>query len=204
MTDHLTEMPVGYHVWLAELKTRIREARLRVSLSVNAKLIGLYWRIGRDILERQEQHGWGARVVDRLAADLRAEFQGMHGFSRANLLYMRAFAEAWPNLNVVQRVVGRLPWGQNIELLAKLKDPAARLWYAEATLEHGWSRPVLAAQIQTRLRERQGQAITNFSRALPPAESDLAQQILKDPYQFDFLSLAEDAKERDLERALLV
>jgi len=203
MTDRLIEMPTGYHVWLAELKTRIRETRLRVSLSVNAELIGLYWRIGQDILERQAQHGWGAGVVDRLAADLRAEFQGLRGFSRANLLYMRAFAEAWPDPDIVQRVVGRLPWGQNIELLAKLKDPAARLWYAEATLEHGWSRPVLATQIQTRLRERQGQAITNFSRALPPAESDLARQILKDPYQFDFLSLAENARERDLERALL-
>lgn len=203
MTDRLTQQPAGYSAWLAELKIRIRETRLRVSLSVNAELIGLYWRIGRDILERQERHGWGARVVDRLAVDLRAEFEGTRGFSRANLLYMRAFAEAWPDPELVQRIVGRLPWGQNIELLAKLKDPATRLWYAEATLEHGWSRPVLAAQIQTQLRDRQGQAITNFSRALPPAESDLAQQILKDPYQFDFLSLAENAKERDLERALV-
>jgi predicted nuclease of restriction endonuclease-like (RecB) superfamily len=174
-------MPAGYGDWLAEMKTRIRETRLRASLSVNAELIGLYWRIGRDILERQERHGWGAKVVDRLALDLRAEFEGMRGFSRANLLYMRSFAEAWPDPGIVQRVVGRLPWGQNIELLAKLKDPADRLWYAEATLEHGWSRPVLAAQIQTRLRDRQGQAITNFGRALPPAASDLARQILKDP-----------------------
>jgi predicted nuclease of restriction endonuclease-like (RecB) superfamily len=196
-------MPAGYGDWLAELKTRIRETRLRASLSVNAELVGLYWRIGRDILERQERHGWGAKVVDRLALDLRAEFQGAQGFSRANLLYMRSFAEAWPDPEIVQRVVGRLPWGQNIELLAKIKDPADRLWYAEATLEHGWSRPVLAAQIQTRLRDRQGQAITNFGRALPPPASDLAQQILKDPYQFDFLSLAENTKERDLERALV-
>jgi predicted nuclease of restriction endonuclease-like (RecB) superfamily len=203
VTRRLAEMPAAYGEWLAGLKTQIRETRLRASLSVNTELIGLYWRIGRDILERQEERGWGAKVVDRLALDLRAEFQGMHGFSRANLLYMRSFAEAWPDPEIVQRVVGRLPWGQNIELLAKLKDPTDRLWYAEATLEHGWSRPVLAAQIQTRLRDRQGQAITNFSRALPPAESDLAQQILKDPYQFDFLSLAEHTKERDLEGALV-
>jgi predicted nuclease of restriction endonuclease-like (RecB) superfamily len=203
VTRRLAEMPAAYGDWLAELKTQIRETRLRASLSVNSELIGLYWRIGRDILERQEGRGWGAKVVDRLALDLRAEFQGMQGFSRANLLYMRSFAEAWPDPEIVQRVVGRLPWGQNIELLAKLKDPADRLWYAEATLEHGWSRPVLAAQIQTRLRDRQGQAITNFSRALPPAASDLAQQILKDPYQFDFLSLAEHTRERDLEGALV-
>src|SRR5208337_4150805 len=128
-----------------------------------------------DILERQERDGWGAKVVDRLAGVLRAEFPGTRGLSRANLLYLRAFAEAWPDPQIVQRVVGRLPWGQNIELLTKLKDPVDRLWYAEATLEHGWSRPVLAAQIQTGLRERQGQAITNFDRALPPATSDLAQ-----------------------------
>ena len=116
---------------------------------------------------------------------------------------MRAFAEAWPDPEIVQRVVGRLPWGQNIELLTKLKDPEGRLWYAEAAIEHGWSRPVLAAQIQTRLRDREGRAVTNFARALPPPESDMAQQILKDPYQFDFLSIAPDAKERDLERALV-
>jgi predicted nuclease of restriction endonuclease-like (RecB) superfamily len=127
----------------------------------------------------------------------------MHGFSRANLLYMRAFAEAWPDPTIVQRVVGRLPWGQNIELLTKLKDPTERLWYAEATLEHGWSRPVLATQIQTQLRDRQGKAITNFDRALPPEASDLAQQVVKDPYQFDFMALAPDIKERDLERALV-
>lgn len=142
-------------------------------------------------------------MVERLATDLRAEFPEMRGLSRANLLYMRAIAEAWPDTEIVQRVVGRLPWGQNIELLAKLKDSAARLWYAEATLNHGWSRPVLAAQIDSRLRDRQGQAVTNFSKALPPVDSDIAQQILKDPYQFDVLSLAADAKERDLERGLL-
>src|SRR5271167_4768402 len=116
-------MPAAYGDWLAELKTQIRETRLRASLSVNVELIGLYWRIGRDILERQERDGWGARVVGRLAADLRAEFPGMRGFSRANLLYMRAFAEAWPDPKIVQRVVGRLPWGQNVELLTKLKQP---------------------------------------------------------------------------------
>jgi len=177
-----TDTPAGYNAWLGELKTRILEARLRASLSVNVELIGLYWRIGRDILERQERDGWGARVVGRLAADLRAEFPGMRGFSRANLLYMRAFAEAWPDPKIVQRVVGRLPWGQNIELLTKLKEPAVRLWYAEATLEHGWSRPVLVHHIDTRLKDRQGQAVTNFGRTLPPPDSDLAQQIVKDPY----------------------
>ena len=203
MTTDRTDAPAGYGAWLADLKARIRKARLRASLAVNAELIALYWRIGLDILERQQRDGWGTKVVDRLAADLRAEFPGMRGFSRANLLYMRAFAEAWPDPEIVQRVIGRLPWGQNIELLTKLKEPAARLWYAEATLERGWSLPVLAHQIATRLRERQGQAITNFANTLPPTDSDLAQQIVKDPYQFDFLSLAANARERDLERELV-
>ena len=203
MGSNTSGMPKGYGSWLAGLKAKIREARLRTALSVNTELMGLYWRIGREILDRQERDGWGAKVVGRLATDLRAEFAGMHGFSRANLLYMRAFAEAWPDPTIVQRVVGRLPWGQNIELLTKLKDPVARLWYAEATLEHGWSRPVLATQIQTQLRDRQGKAITNFDRALPPEASDLARQLVKDPYQFDFMALAPDIKERDLERALV-
>lgn len=203
MNEPVAEVPAGYGAWLAGLKSQIRDARLRAALSVNAELIALYWRIGRDILARQERDGWGARVIDRLATDLRSEFAGLRGFSRANLLYMRAFAEAWPEEDLVQRVVGRLPWGQNIELLSKLKDQAARLWYAEATLEHGWSRAVLATQIQTGLRERQGRAITNFNRVLPPAASDLAQQILKDPYQFDFLTLAPETRERELEQALV-
>jgi predicted nuclease of restriction endonuclease-like (RecB) superfamily len=151
--------PAGYNAWLAELKNRIREARLRASLAANGGLIGLYWRIGRDILERQNWDGWGAGVVDRPALDLRA-FPQMKGFSRVNLLSMWAFAEAWPDLQFVQRVVGRLPWGRTIELLTKLKEPAIRLWYAEGPLEHGWSRPVLAHQIATPLKERQGQAVT--------------------------------------------
>jgi predicted nuclease of restriction endonuclease-like (RecB) superfamily len=121
-------------------------------------------------------------VVDRLAADLRAEFPNSRGFSSANLRYMRGFAAAWPDPAILQRVVGKLPWSQNIALLA-VKDPDARLWYAEAALEHGWSRPVLAAQIDTKAHARQGKALTNFARVLPPEISDLAQQVLKDPYQ---------------------
>ncbi len=201
-TENRSVSPVDYAGWLAELKTRIRATRLRVSLAVNVELVMLYWQIGRDILERQAAQGWGARIVDRIAADLRAEFPDARGFSRANLLYMRAFAEAWSEPDFVQRVVGRLPWGQNIELLV-VKDPAARRWYAEATLEHGWSRNVLATQITTDLRGRQGSAVTNFARTLPPETSDLAQQALKDPYQFDFLTLAQEAHERDVERALI-
>jgi predicted nuclease of restriction endonuclease-like (RecB) superfamily len=202
MTARPPALLAGYATWLADLKVSIRETRLRAVLAVNSELIGLYWRIGRDIRDRQAGHGWGAKVVDRLAADLRAEFPDSRGFSSANLRYMRAFADAWPDPAILQRVVGKLPWGQNIELLA-VKDSAARLWYAEAALEHGWSRPVLAAQIDTQAHARQGKALTNFARVLPPATSDLAQQVLKDPYQFDFLTLRQAARERDVERALI-
>lgn len=188
MKGPASPVPSGYAVRLVDLKTRIRETRVRAALAVNSELVRLYWQIGHDILKRQAQDGWGSKVVDRLAADLRAEFPDTRGFSSANLRYMRAFAEAWPDSAILQRVVGRLPWGQNIELLA-IKDPATRLWYADATQNYGWSRPVLAVQIETRLHERQGQAVTNFDRVLPPEASDLAQQVLKDPYQFDFLTL---------------
>ncbi len=197
-----TPSPTGYAGWLTELKTRIRETRVRAALAVNSELIDLYWRIGRDILERQAQDGWGSKVVDRLATDLRAEFPDTRGFSSVNLRYMRAFAEAWPDPAVLQRIVGKLPWGQNIELL-RVKDGSTRLWYAEATIEYGWSRPVLAMQIDSSLRDRQGRAITNFGRVLPPETSDLAQQVLKDPYHFDFLTLQAAARERDIERALI-
>jgi predicted nuclease of restriction endonuclease-like (RecB) superfamily len=203
VSSNLTDVPPDYGAWLTELKARIGDARLRTALSVNAELIGLYWTLGRDILQRQARDGWGAKIVDRLAIDLGRAFPNAKGFSRVNLLYMRAFAEAWPDTEIVQQVVGRLPWGQNIELLTKLKDPDARLWYAEHTIQHGWSRTILVAQIQTGLRERQGNAVTNFSRALPAPDSDMAQQIFKDPYHFDFLSLSETAKERDLEQALI-
>lgn len=202
MTKGQPALPAGYGTWLAGIKTQIRETRLRTALAVNSELIMLYWRIGQDILDRQKRDGWGAKVVDRLAIDLRAEFPESRGFSRANLLYMRAFAEAWPDPAIVQRVVGRLPWGQNIELLS-VKDSAARLWYAEATLENGWSRPILAIQIDTKAAARQGQALTNFTRALPPETSDLAQQILKDPYHFDFLTVTQPLQERDVEQGLI-
>jgi predicted nuclease of restriction endonuclease-like (RecB) superfamily len=202
MTKAPVVLPAGYGPWLAGIKAQIRDARLRTAFAVNSELIMLYWRIGQDILERQERDGWGAKVVERLAIDLRAEFPESRGFSRANLLYMRAFAEAWPDPEIVQRLVGRLPWGQNTKLLA-LKDPATRLWYAQATLEHGWSRAVLDFQIDTKAHARQGQALTNFTHVLPPETSDLAQQILKDPYHFDFLTVTQPVQERDVEQGLI-
>lgn len=199
----LTTPPDGYSDWLTDLKHRIHHAQQRASLAVNRELVLLYWQIGQDILQRQAEQGWGAKVIERLAHDLRNAFPDMKGFSRSNLMYMRAFAEAWPNTEIVQQAVGQLPWGHNLVLLSKLKDSAQRLAYAQATLEHNWSRNVLVMQIESGLLERQGKAVTNFETQLPKAQSDLARESLKDPYRFDFLNLGEDAQELAVESALV-
>lgn len=199
----LTPAPDGYTDWLAELKTRIHSVQQRATLAVNHELIALYWQIGRDILERQAKQGWGAKVIERLARDLRNAFPDMRGFSRANLMYMRAFAEAWSDAEIVQQPVGQLPWGHNLMLLSKLKTQAERRWYASKAIEHNWSRNVLVMQIETRLHERNGTAVTNFEVSLPKHQSDLARESLKDPYRFDFLGLGDEAQEREVEHALV-
>lgn len=199
----LADTPQGYAQWLAELKNRIHTAQQRAALAVNRELVLLYWQIGRDILERQAQQGWGAKVIERLAHDLRTAFPEMKGFSRANLMYMRAFAAAWPDAEIVQQTVGRLPWGHNLVLLSKLKESGQRIAYAERAVQHGWSRTMLEIHIETRLLEREGQAVTNFAACLPAPGTDLARQTLKDPYLFDFLGIGKEAGEREIEAALV-
>jgi predicted nuclease of restriction endonuclease-like (RecB) superfamily len=196
-------MPPDYADWLADLKLRIHSAQQHAALAVNRELVSLYWHIGQDILIRQAELGWGAKVIERLSHDLRASFPEMKGFSRANLMYMRAFAEAWPDEAIVQQAVGQLPWGHNLVLLTRLKQPDERLAYAQAAIENGWSRNVLNIHIETRLLERSGNAVTNFDALLPAPDSDLARQSLKDPYLFDFLYLGQEADERSIEDALV-
>ena len=199
----LQPAPEGYAEWLADLKGRIHTAQQRATLAVNRELVLLYWQIGRDILERQTVQGWGAKVVDRLAADLRAAFPGMNGFSPRNLKYMRAFAQAWPDEPIVQQVVAQLPWYHQLALLDKLPGAEDRRWYAAKAIEHHWSRNELVMQIETRLLERSGSAVTNFEASLPKPQSDLARESLKDPYRFDFLGLTDEAQEREVEHALV-
>lgn len=199
----LTQPPEGYADWLAELKNRIHRAQQHTILAVNRELVLLYWQIGRDILVRQADQGWGAKVIDRLSHDLRNAFPDMKGFSRSNLMYMRAFAEAWPDEQIVQQAVGQLPWGHNLVLLARLKEPEKRLAYTHAAIEHGWSRNVLNLHIETDLLERTGKAVTNFNERLPAPNSDLARESLKDPYLFDFLDVGKEANEREIEAALI-
>jgi len=201
MTEPL--IPDSYGQFLADLKGRIRAAQLRASMAVNRELVLLYWRLGRDILDRQHRENWGAKVIDRLAADLKRAFPEMKGFSPRNLKYMRAFAEAWPDEAIVQAVLAQFTWYHNLAILEKLSDPEDRIWYAKATIQHGWSRSVLVHQIESGRLHRQGKAVANFDRTLPAPQSDLARDITKDPYNFDFLTLGDDAHERDLERGLL-
>jgi predicted nuclease of restriction endonuclease-like (RecB) superfamily len=198
-----SELPRGYGSALEELRQLIQETRLRTVLSANAAMIQMYWNMGRTILDRQAREGWGAKVIDRLSADLREAFPDMSGLSPRNLKYMRAFAAAWPDPAIVQARLHNLTWYHQIALLEKVADEKTRLWYAAQTLDHGWSRNVLTLQIERRLHERRGKAQNNFALTLPPADSDLAAQVFKDPYLFDFLGTADPRREREVEQTLV-
>jgi predicted nuclease of restriction endonuclease-like (RecB) superfamily len=196
-------LPADYPRLLEEIKARVHASRIRAAVSVNRELILLYWEIGRLILQRQEAEGWGAKVIDRLAADLGREFPDQKGFSSRNLKYMRRFAESYPEREIVQQAAAQIPWFHNCVILDKVQDTAQREWYTRATVEYGWSRAVLVHQIESDLCGRQGSALTNFPATLPAPQSDLAQQLIKDPYNFDFLGLGQDISERELEKALI-
>lgn len=191
----------NYQTWLTDLKDQVKRAQLKAALAVNSELIHLYWQIGKSILQKQSDLGWGAKVIDQLSKDLRQAFPEMKGLSRTNLLYMRSMADAYPDEAIVQQLVGQIPWGHNIRLLDKLKDTDERLWYIKKTIENGWSRNILEMQIETDLYNRQGKAISNFTQTLPALQSDLAKQTLKDPYNFEFLGISEDALEHEVEKA---
>lgn len=192
-----------YELFLRELKERIRTAQIKAAVAVNKELILLYWQIGQEILVRQQQQGWGTNVINRLAQDLQKEFREMKGFSARNLSYMRSLALSCPDEQILQEVLAKLTWYHNIALLEKIKVQEERLWYAQKAVEQGWSRNVMVLQIESGLYNRQGGAITNFEQRLPPAQSDLVQSVMKDPYLFSFLSLENERSERVLERALI-
>ncbi|HZG51290.1 MAG TPA: PDDEXK nuclease domain-containing protein [Pyrinomonadaceae bacterium] len=193
----------GYDEFLLDLKSRIQSAQIKAAVAVNRELVTLYWSIGREILQRQTSLGWGAKVIDRLAGDLHTAFPDMKGFSPRNIKYMRAFAAAYVEEQFVQQVAAQIPWFHHCVLLDKVKNSSEREWYIRQIIENGWSRNILVLQIESGLYGRKGKAVTNFERTLPAPQSDLAQQLLKDPYNFDFLTLDSEARERDLERELL-
>jgi predicted nuclease of restriction endonuclease-like (RecB) superfamily len=198
-----TPLPSDYSAFLRSVKAQVQQAQLRALTAVNKELILLYWKIGTQILERQSKQGWGAGVIDQLSTDLHSAFPEMRGFSPRNLKYMRAFAKAYPDEQFVQQLAAQMPWGHHMVLLDKFNDKEQRKWYIQQAAEHGWSRNVLEHQIKTDLYNRSGKAITNFSTTLPALDSDLAQEALKDPYVFDFITTSSDTKERHLQAALI-
>jgi len=212
----------NYQHALQSLKDKIRQARQQAIVAVNSQLLLVYWEIGQVILQQQHEEGWGARIIDKLAADLKFEFPDLKGLSVRNLKYMRAFSAAYPDVAtivqspiaqidrdensaaaIVQSPIAQISWTHHIKLLDKVADAEERTFYIQKTVENGWSVAVLTHQIATGLYRRQGSAVTNFKSTLPVTQSDLAQQMLKNPYIFDFVGLTEEMKERDVERALI-
>ncbi len=203
LSPTLSEMPNSYAKLLKEIKEQISNQRIRATLAANASMVLLYWDVGQTILQRQEKEGWGSKVIDRLAFDLRQIFPEMKGISSRNLKYMRAFAETWPDRKIVQEVLAQITWYHNIALMEKLDDQETRLWYAQKTILNGWSRNILTIQIESNLHCRQGKAINNFKKTLPKPDSDLMQQTFKDPYLLDFLIVDGEAREREIESSLI-
>ena len=196
------EALAGYEEFLRDVKARVRAAQVRAGLAVNRELVLLYWGIGGDVLQRQKDQGWGAKVIGLLSLDLRRDFPTMKGFSPHNLVYMQTCAGAYSD-EFTQQVAAQIPWFHNCTILDKVDATEEREWYVRATIAHGWSRNILVHQIESKLYAHQGKAITNFRRVLPAPQSDLAHLLLKDPYNFEFLTLQEDAEERAVEKGLL-
>lgn len=192
----------AYPSFLRELKEKIQTHQLSAASALNQELIRLYWEIGKSINQKQEKEGWGSKIINRLSKDLQQSFPGIKGFSTRNLKYMRLFARSYVDIEVV-KFVACVPWGHNMVLLDKLDNQTDRLWYARKTLENGWSRSILEMWLDSKLHLREGKAISNFHCALPKPQSDLANQVLKDPYCFDFLSLSDKYTEREVEEGLL-
>ena len=196
--------PTGYREFIADLKQRVRTTQFRAMRAANTEVMRLYWSVGRDILDRQKNEGWGAKVVDQISADLRREFPDQRGWSRTSLKYMRMFAEGWPDLNTIgQQPVDQLPWGHVTILLAKLRTRPERDWYAARAVEGGWSRASLEFEIKMDPKRRLGSAPSNFSTTLETIDSDLAQQVVKDSYVFEHLDPGKQIAERDREQALM-
>ena len=227
MAMHDLTSPDGYDKFLELLSQRVASAQISASRAINRELVSLYWDIGREIVSKQAEAGWGDKVVEQIARDLRGRFPDRSGFSRSNIFYMRSFYLSYfQGFTKVQQPVGQLslrptqpndqptsnqipielasiPWGHNIVLLEKLDSVETRLWYARQTSIYGWSRAVLVHQIESNLHARQGAAVTNFQSTLPAPQSDLARELMKDPYHFGFLGMAEEISERQLEDGLL-
>lgn len=192
-----------YQALIQKLKERVSSSQLRAALAVNKELILLYHHIGSQILASQKKHGWGSKIIDQISKDLRSEFTGIKGFSPQNLKYMRRFAEEYEINEIGQQTVDQLPWGHVVKLIYSVKNKQERDFYIQKTLQHNWTRNTLSMQIESELYKRNGKAVTNFPANLPDDQSKKAQNLLKNPYLFDFLSLGENALEKEVETALI-
>ena len=195
----------SYAEMLLQIKKAVRESRLRAQRTVNRELIDLYWRIGREIADRQEREGWGKSIVESLSHDLQEEFPGVQGFSPPNLWFMRQMALEYRDDQILLQLVREIPWGQNITIMTKLKDPAARAYYLRMTAEMGWSRNVLLNQIKGQAYERHQLAEKqhNFAKTLPEHLAAQADEAMKDVYLLDFLGITKPVVERELERRMV-
>jgi len=196
-----------YKHWLKDLKQKVLQSQLKAVVKVNSTLLEFYWELGEDIVLRQSQASWGDGFLKQLSQDLMAEFPDMKGFSERNLKYIRQWVVFYSSDKTIgQQPVAQLtqiPWGHNLKIIAKCQSIAEAVYYVQNTLDNGWSRSVLTHQIESGLWQREGKAISNFSETLPAPQSDLAQQALKDPYVFDFLTLSKQHSERELEQGLI-
>lgn len=199
----MQNLPETYTQILDGIKAEIRQSRLKAILSANAYMLALYWRIGKTIQEQQERANWGDKVTERLADDLKREFPDMKGLSHRNIKYMWQFAIVHPDFTIGQQPAAQLPWGHHMLLLDRVKDEQQRNFYMQKAVENGWSRNILNLQIKSGLHARLGGAVSNFDATLPTPQSDLAKQVFKDPYIFDFLTMSDDYYEKDLEKGLI-
>jgi predicted nuclease of restriction endonuclease-like (RecB) superfamily len=198
---------VEYKTWFAQLKNKLRTAQLKAAVSVNSALMEFYWDLGSEIVEKQKKSSWGSGFLKRLSDDLMTEFPDIKGFSKRNLELIRQWYLFYHESDSIAKQavsqLNQIPWGHNLTIVSKSKSLEEAFFYVENTRRHGWSRSVLTHQIENGLYEREGKALTNFNTTLPKPQSDLAQQIIKDPYNFDFLTLTKDYNERELEQNLI-
>jgi predicted nuclease of restriction endonuclease-like (RecB) superfamily len=200
-----------YKQWISALKQQFRQAQLKAVVKVNSELLQFYWQLGEDILARQQGTQWGDGFLTQLSKDLSTEFPEIKGFSKRNLELIRKWRRYWQQVEVAQPAIAKqlvsqlvqIPWGHNVVIVSQSKNIEQALYYVASTIENGWSRSVLVHQIESGLYQREGKAITNFADTLPAVQSDLAQQSIKDPYVFDFLTLSKAHSERDLEQGLV-
>ena len=198
----LPDNQIDYINILESLKQKIRQARIKATYNANSQMLTVFWEIGKTILDQQKSEGWGTKVIKRLAQDLKSEFPEMKGLSERNLVYMQSFAANYPDFLITQGALAKLPWYHHITLLDKVKNDNERLFYIMETALNGWSRDVMVHQIESGLYTRKGKIISNFKQTIEPDQSELVQQVFKDPYKFDFIYLGNEAKERDIEDAL--